>query len=150
MTLSSADLDIRWTDILRDHVPVCASWESLKCWSVTEIGDTSLLGRNYRKPSINNILTIQLLREKCPNTKPFLVRIFLHSDWIRSPTHKCPYSAQTYESMDQKKLCIWSFLYSAKPSFQANKLFQLFMWEERTRSVRFIKKKNKLFALKDI
>ena len=29
------------------------------------------------------------LREKCPNTELFLVRIFLYSDWIRSIQSKC-------------------------------------------------------------
>ena len=28
-----------------------------------------------------------LLREKCPNTEFFLVRVFPHSDWIRRDTH---------------------------------------------------------------
>ena len=35
------------------------------------------------------------LREKCPNTEFFLVRIFLYSDWIQ-------------ENTDQKKLHIWT------------------------------------------
>ena len=35
------------------------------------------------------------LREKCPNTELFLVRIFLFSDWIQ-------------ENTDQKKLRIWT------------------------------------------
>ena len=35
------------------------------------------------------------LREKCPNTGFFLVRIFLYLDWI-------------LEKTDQKKLCIWT------------------------------------------
>ena len=39
----------------------------------------------------------QLLREKCPNTEFFVVRIFPHSDWIFSPnagkyrSEKTPY-----------------------------------------------------------
>ena len=35
------------------------------------------------------------LREKCPNTEFFMVRIFLYSDWIQ-------------ENTDQKKLRIWT------------------------------------------
>ena len=40
------------------------------------------------------------LSEKCPNTKFFLVRIFLYSDWI--------HSVRIQENMDQKKLRIWT------------------------------------------
>ena len=36
----------------------------------------------------------KLLREKCPDTELFLVRIFLYSDWIR-------------EIWTRKKMCIW-------------------------------------------
>ena len=32
----------------------------------------------------------QTLREKCPNTELFLVRIFPHSDWIRRDTEYLP------------------------------------------------------------
>ena len=32
------------------------------------------------------IIILNTLREKWPNTKFFLVRIFLHSDWIRRDT----------------------------------------------------------------
>ena len=46
------------------------------------------------KAVISLILKLTL-REKCPNTEFFLVRIFPHSDWIR-------------ENMDQKKLRIWT------------------------------------------
>ena len=41
------------------------------------------------------------LCEMCPNTEFFLVRIFLHSDWIR-------------ENLDQKKLRIWTHLDGSK------------------------------------
>ena len=34
----------------------------------------------------NRILIKYALREKCPNTEFFLVRIFPHSDWIRRDT----------------------------------------------------------------
>ena len=46
------------------------------------------------------------LREKCPNTEFFLVRIFPQSDWIRSIS---PYSVRMRENTDQKNLCIWTF-----------------------------------------
>ena len=45
------------------------------------------------------------LREKCPNTEFFLVRIFPYSDWIR----KSPYSVRIRENMDQKKLLFGHF-----------------------------------------
>ena len=54
------------------------------------------------------------LREKCPNTEVFLVRIFLYSDWIRRDTEYLllrisPYSVRIKKNTDQKKLCIWTF-----------------------------------------
>ena len=42
------------------------------------------------------------LREKCPNTELFLVRIFLYSDWIRDLLCKSPYSIRIQENMDQE------------------------------------------------
>ena len=42
------------------------------------------------------------MREKCPNTELFLVRIFLCLDWIRRFT-KSPYSVQIQENTNQKK-----------------------------------------------
>ena len=39
------------------------------------------------------------LREKCPNTELFLVRILPHSDWILRIS---PYSVQMRENTDQK------------------------------------------------
>ena len=47
------------------------------------------------------------LREKCPNTELFLVRIFPHSDWIERDIS--PYSVRMRENTDQKKLRIWTF-----------------------------------------
>ena len=44
------------------------------------------------------------LREKCPNTEFFLVRIFPHSGWIRRDS----YSDLTRKNTDQKKLRIWT------------------------------------------
>ena len=48
----------------------------------------------------------QTLREKCPNTEFFVVRIFPCSGWIRRFTYS--YSAQVRENTDQKKLLIWA------------------------------------------
>ena len=47
------------------------------------------------KLAIEDKYATKTLREKCPNTEFFLVRIFLYSDWIQ-------------ENMDQKKLRIWT------------------------------------------
>ena len=47
------------------------------------------------------------LREKCPNTEFFLVRIFPHLDWIRRRSIS-PYSVRMRENADQKKLGIWT------------------------------------------
>ena len=44
----------------------------------------------------------QALREKCPNTESFQVRIFLCSDWIQ-------------ENTDQKKLRIWPLFTQCLP-----------------------------------
>ena len=43
------------------------------------------------------------LREKCPGTGFYLVRIFLYSDWIRKFFNKSPFSVQIGENRDQKK-----------------------------------------------
>ena len=40
---------------------------------------------------VKNIFPILALREKCPNTELFLVRIFPHSDWIRRDTKYLQY-----------------------------------------------------------
>ena len=47
------------------------------------------------------------LRDKCPNTKLFLVRIFLFSDW-NLQIRKSPYSVRIQENTDQKQLRIWT------------------------------------------
>ena len=54
------------------------------------------------------LLMILPLRKKCPNTKFFLVRIFLYSDWIRRLRSKSPYPVRIQENTDQKKLRIWT------------------------------------------
>ena len=48
------------------------------------------------------------LREKCPNTEFFLVRISRHSDWRRGDPSIYPYSVRMRENTDQKKLRIWT------------------------------------------
>ena len=69
------------------------------------------IGKAY-SPSGN--LHYVLLREKCPNTEFFLVRIFLYSGWIRRDTpylsvfsRICPYSVQMRENTGQKNFRIW-------------------------------------------
>ena len=58
--------------------------------------------------SINQLLSMtHSLREKCPNTELFLVRIFLYSDWIQ-------------ENTDQKKLRIWILLTQCQKVFLTN------------------------------
>ena len=47
-----------------------------------------------------SFIVTDALREKCPNTEFFLVRIFLHSDWIRRDTL---YSVRIRENTDHKK-----------------------------------------------
>ena len=47
------------------------------------------------------------LREKCPDTEVFLVRIFPHSDRIRRDPEISPHSARLRENTDQKNLRIW-------------------------------------------
>ena len=51
------------------------------------------------------------LREKCRNTKFFLVLIFQYSDWIRS---KSPYSVQMQKNTNQKKRSIWALFTQCK------------------------------------
>ena len=44
--------------------------------------------RNIKKfiDELENYVTTVTLREKCPTTELFLVRIFLYSDWIQENT----------------------------------------------------------------
>ena len=59
------------------------AWRRVKEWETSKI-------------VFDKLLTAKLsLREKCPNTELFLVRLFLYSDWIQ-------------ENKDQKKLRIWT------------------------------------------
>ena len=55
------------------------------------------------KPATSLKKTQVFLCEKCPNTELLLIRIFLHSDWIRIFTE---YWVQTRKNTDQKKLLI--------------------------------------------
>ena len=58
------------------------------------------------------------LREKCPNTEFFPVRIFPHLDRIRRDILRIyPYLVQMRENTDQKKLRIWTLFtqWSAQP-----------------------------------
>ena len=58
---------------------------------------------------IGTSFTKELLREKCPNTELFLVRIFPHLGWIRTRNYSVsPYSAQMWGNTDQKWLRIWT------------------------------------------
>ena len=60
--------------------------------NVTKLSTTSYVISKWRqnviKMASKELPSISLkLREKCPNTELFLVRIFLHSNWIRRFTH---------------------------------------------------------------
>ena len=57
------------------------------CWKVDDY--LSLINCLFSEQMLQ--WTVSSLREKCPNTRIFLVRIFLHSDWIRILLRKSPY-----------------------------------------------------------
>ena len=59
-----------------------------------KFGKWPTLVRTITKPSFKHLS----LREKCPNTEFFLLRISLYSDWIR----RSPYSVRIRENTDQK------------------------------------------------
>ena len=66
-----------------------------------------------------------LLCEKCPNTEFFLVRIFLHLNWIRNGDllRKSPHSVRIRENTDHKKLRIWTlFKECLSPRFPLNRV----------------------------
>ena len=65
--------------------------------SVVIVGKFSYNGHPSHFPSISfqSRIVLVSLREKCPNTEFFLVRIFLYSGWIQ-------------ENKDQKKLRLWT------------------------------------------
>ena len=48
------------------------------------------------------------LREKCPNTEFFLIRIFPHLTEYGEIRNISPYSAQMWENTDHKKIRIWT------------------------------------------
>ena len=63
------------------------------------------------------------LREKCPNTGFFLVRVFPHSDWIRRDSISL-YSVGMRRNTDQKKLRIWT-LFTQWP---CDNLYLMYFW----------------------
>ena len=67
------------------------------------------------------------LREKCPNTELFLVRIFPHSDWIRRYTPYLSVFSPNAEKYGPEKLCIWTlFTQYINPKIKRDRLsFQL-------------------------
>ena len=79
------------------------TWTSGSSWWKGTIDEVLLWSRSviykpktfFRKTQVVKLSqAIPTLREKCPNTEFFVVRIFLYSDWIQ-------------ENADQKILCIW-------------------------------------------
>ena len=90
---------------------MCQTWKTWYClnswWicsqSIIKVNQTSSYNR-WLISRIEQILTLPL-REKCPNTEFFLVRIFPHSDWIRIS----PYSVQMRENTEQKNFVFWHF-----------------------------------------
>ena len=80
-------------------------WRSIKQWltgfSALYVDcDFTRLAFMIRFIAFRNIS----LREKCPNTEFFLVRIFLYSDWIRKFMSKSWYSVRIQENVDQNTL----------------------------------------------
>ena len=73
----------------------------------SNISDISLALLAVNQPSLSWLsrTSRRVTPEKCLNTEIFLVRIFLHLDWIRRFT---PYSVRIRENTDQKKLRIWT------------------------------------------
>ena len=62
---------------------------------------------NFTCVAYSFILTVCLtLREKCPNTEFFLVRIFRHSDWIRRDTVSLCIHTECGKIRTRKKLRI--------------------------------------------
>ena len=55
-----------------------------------------------KRKSTKNFQGTETLREKCPKTELFRVRISLYSDWIRDSQNKSPYSVRIQENTDQK------------------------------------------------
>ena len=59
---------------------------------------------SYKRVSCKQI-RVQALREECPNTEVFLVRIFRIPTEYGEVRTISPYSARMRENTDQKKLC---------------------------------------------
>ena len=77
------------------------------CWKVDDY--LSLINCLFSEQMLQ--WTVSSLREKCLNTRIFLARIFLHSDWIRILLRKSSYSVKIQENTDliQKwKQSLWT------------------------------------------
>ena len=76
--------------LLQIKIP-CESLETISKWKQHVYTSDQLWWRfscfHNEKPKIASMATLLSLCEKCANTELFLVRIFLHSDWIRRFTH---------------------------------------------------------------
>ena len=71
-----------------------------KVWNFNKISNLLLLNCAIKKA----------LREKCPNKEFFLVRIFLHSDWIRRDTEYISvFSPNTGKYGPEKTPCLDTF-----------------------------------------
>ena len=78
---------------------------------------TPILKNNFKRLLLKVLTKQQTLREKCPKTELFLVRIFPHLDclrWVRFS----PYSVWVRENTDQKQLRIWTLFTQWKSYFR--------------------------------
>ena len=76
-----------------------------------EIFKRTLFLEQFWATASEHSIYIYSLREKCPNTEFFLVRIFSLSDWIRRDTEILrisPHSVRMRENTGQLKLRIWT------------------------------------------
>ena len=92
--------------LLKHWVKVCHQWSKnwFVCSNCTLVWQNKTCLRCSKCRNANK----KTLREKCPNTEFFLVRVFPLSDWIWRDTSISPYSVQIRENTNQKKLCIWT------------------------------------------
>ena len=84
----------------QNGIIIQASFSASCFFNITYEGKMFLRHLKFRGIRICDFECITL-REKCPNTKIFLARIF--PIWSMSP-----YSVRIRENTDQKKLCIWT------------------------------------------
>ena len=88
------------------------------------------IGKTLLFPRFKGVLT---LREKCPDTEFYLVRIFHYSDWINL-VRKSPYLVHIRENMDLKKLRIWTLFTLKNGSLSSNGLigpvFDIDVWQK--------------------